>query len=82
MGIINECEECINSIRNVPWGLTFYLPSDLIMQVLFQYYQIFCLQLFQLIVSMSTNERAVNSAGECHPHTVEVAGSNPVPPTI
>jgi hypothetical protein len=26
-------------------------------------------------------ERAVNSAGECHPHTVEVAGSNPVPPT-
>ena len=25
---------------------------------------------------------AVNSAGECHPHTVEVAGSNPVPPTI
>ncbi len=26
--------------------------------------------------------RAVNSAVECHPHTVEVAGSNPVPPTI
>ena len=26
--------------------------------------------------------RAVNSAGECHPHTVEVAGSNPAPPTI
>ncbi len=25
--------------------------------------------------------RAVNSAGECHPHTVEVAGSNPAPPT-
>ena len=25
--------------------------------------------------------RAVNSAVECHPHTVEVAGSNPVPPT-
>jgi hypothetical protein len=26
--------------------------------------------------------RAVNSAGECHPHTVEVAGSNPAPPTM
>ena len=26
--------------------------------------------------------RAVNSAGECHPHTVEVEGSNPSPPTI
>lgn len=26
--------------------------------------------------------RAVNSAGECHLHTVEVTGSNPVPPTI
>ena len=26
------------------------------------------------------NERAVNSAGECHPHTVEVTGSNPVSP--
>jgi hypothetical protein len=25
---------------------------------------------------------AVNSAGECHPHTVEVAGSNPAPPTM
>jgi hypothetical protein len=25
---------------------------------------------------------AVNSAGECHPHTVEVVGSNPTPPTI
>jgi hypothetical protein len=25
--------------------------------------------------------RAVNSAEECHPHTVEVTGSNPVPPT-
>ena len=25
--------------------------------------------------------RAVNSAVECHPHTVEVTGSNPVPPT-
>jgi hypothetical protein len=24
---------------------------------------------------------AVNSAGECHPHTVEVVGSNPTPPT-
>ena len=24
---------------------------------------------------------AVNSAVECHPHTVEVTGSNPVPPT-
>ncbi len=27
-------------------------------------------------------KRAVNSAVECHPHTVEVTGSNPVPPTI
>ena len=26
--------------------------------------------------------RAVNSAGECYLHTVEVTGSNPVPPTI
>ena len=26
-------------------------------------------------------EWAVNSAVECHPHTVEVTGSNPVPPT-
>ena len=26
--------------------------------------------------------RAVNSAVECHLHTVEVAGSNPAPPTI
>jgi hypothetical protein len=25
---------------------------------------------------------AVNSAVECHPHTVEVTGSNPVPPTM
>ena len=25
--------------------------------------------------------RAVNSAGECYLHTVEVTGSNPVPPT-
>jgi hypothetical protein len=25
---------------------------------------------------------AVNSAGECHPHTVEVASSNLAPPTI
>ena len=24
---------------------------------------------------------AVNSGVECHPHTVEVTGSNPVPPT-
>lgn len=28
------------------------------------------------------NTGAVNSAGECHPHTVEVTGSNPVPPTM
>ena len=26
--------------------------------------------------------RAVNSAVECHPHTMEVAGSNPAQPTI
>ena len=25
---------------------------------------------------------AVNSAVECYPHTVEVRGSNPLPPTI
>ena len=25
---------------------------------------------------------AVNSAGECYLHTVEVVGSNPIPPTI
>jgi hypothetical protein len=25
---------------------------------------------------------AVNSVGECHLHTVEVGGSNPLPPTI
>ncbi len=25
---------------------------------------------------------AVNSAGECYLHTVEVTGSNPVPPTM
>ncbi len=25
---------------------------------------------------------AVNSAVECYPHTVEVSGSNPLPPTI
>ena len=25
---------------------------------------------------------ALNSAVECHPHTVEVTGSNPVAPTI
>jgi hypothetical protein len=29
----------------------------------------------------SKQPRAVNSAVECHPHTVEVTGSNPVPPT-
>jgi hypothetical protein len=29
----------------------------------------------------SGNQWAVNSAGECHPHTVEVVGSNPTPPT-
>jgi hypothetical protein len=28
-----------------------------------------------------TDQRAVNSAGECHLHTVEVTGSNPVSPT-
>ena len=33
-------------------------------------------------VSQRTNLNwAVNSAGECHPHTVEVGGSNPPPPT-
>ena len=26
--------------------------------------------------------RALNSAVECHPHTVEVIGSNPIAPTI
>ena len=27
-------------------------------------------------------KRALNSAVECHPHTVEVIGSNPIAPTI
>ena len=27
-------------------------------------------------------DRAINSVGECHPHTVEVRGSNPRSPTI
>jgi hypothetical protein len=27
-------------------------------------------------------QRALNSAVECHPHTVEVIGSNPIAPTI
>ena len=26
-------------------------------------------------------DRAINSVGECHPHTVEVRGSNPRSPT-
>ena len=30
---------------------------------------------------LNKTDRAVNSAGECHPHTVEVVGSNPTPPT-
>ena len=38
--------------------------------------------LFTVCYIIRTIRRAVNSAGECHPHTVEVAGSNPVPPTI
>ena len=29
----------------------------------------------------SEKNRAINSAGECHLHTVEVTGSNPVSPT-
>jgi hypothetical protein len=28
------------------------------------------------------SKRALNSAVECHPHTVEVIGSNPIAPTI
>ncbi|SPE27145.1 hypothetical protein SBA5_580024 [Candidatus Sulfotelmatomonas gaucii] len=31
---------------------------------------------------MKTNNWALNSAVECHLHTVEVAGSNPAAPTI
>jgi hypothetical protein len=46
MGIINEYEECINSIRNVPWGLPFYLPSDLIMPVLFNIAKFFVYNCF------------------------------------
>jgi hypothetical protein len=38
--------------------------------------------IFTVCYTIRTIRRAVNSAGECHPHTVEVAGSNPVPPTI
>jgi hypothetical protein len=30
----------------------------------------------------TSTDWAVNSAGECHPHTVEAGGSNPPPPTI
>jgi hypothetical protein len=29
----------------------------------------------------AANQRALNSAVECHPHTVEVIGSNPIAPT-
>ena len=35
----------------------------------------------QLMAPNITHYRAVNSVGECHLHTVEVTGSNPVPPT-
>ena len=31
---------------------------------------------------LPNNRRALNSAVECHPHTVEVVGSNPTAPTI
>ena len=32
-------------------------------------------------IQVACLSRAVNSAGECHPHTVEAVGSNPTPPT-
>ena len=31
---------------------------------------------------LNIKQRALNSAVECHPHTVEVVGSNPTAPTI
>src|SRR5271169_5152653 len=31
---------------------------------------------------LNRNRWALNSAVECHPHTVEVIGSNPIAPTI
>src|ERR1700687_5597042 len=31
---------------------------------------------------LNRKQRALNSAVECHPHTVEVVGSNPTAPTI
>lgn len=31
---------------------------------------------------LNRNQWALNSAVECHPHTVEVIGSNPIAPTI
>ena len=39
---------------------------------------LFCYNTF----SPRTDSWALNSAVECHPHTVEVTGSNPVAPTI
>src|SRR5438067_1196545 len=35
-----------------------------------------------MFVSDRIKRRALNSAVECHPHTVEVIGSNPIAPTI
>src|SRR5512133_132050 len=35
-----------------------------------------------ILWGIGATHRAVNSAGECYLHTVEVTGSNPVPPTI
>ena len=34
------------------------------------------------MVGIPNGTRAINSVGECHPHTVEVTGSSPVSPTI
>ena len=31
---------------------------------------------------LTASKWALNSAVECHPHTVEVIGSNPIAPTI
>src|SRR5438477_13163189 len=35
-----------------------------------------------IITSLPRYQWALNSAVECHPHTVEVIGSNPIAPTI
>ena len=43
---------------------------------------IFCLEKGSALGYYRDKSGAVNSVGECYLHTVEVTGSNPVPPTI